>query len=180
MPMDAGVVEQLLQDEVRVFNLRALANSRAIEQAVAKLQIAEVHVQKHVRQEYKHALDNWRLLRTKYVIAKFVEDVRTSDCAKPLQCLAQIDSLREGQQVAAADMSKCVLQDVLVPQSLQTPQSCREYDVCTISACPFAICMHLYHVTAFWHFHTTIQHVTLTMSSDVLPHSASSVMSHTV
>jgi Domain of unknown function (DUF4455) len=118
-----------------VYNNRALANARAIEQVIAKLEIAQVSLQRHVRQEYKLAVADWRLLRTKYVISKFVEDVKTGDSAKAVECTALIDGLRKRQQQSAAEMSTCVLQDVLALQSLQTPQSCRECDTYTVSVC---------------------------------------------
>ena len=124
----AGAVEQLLQDQVRAFNITALANARAIEQVIANFQVVEIRLQKHVRQEYKLALEDWRLLHTKHVIAKFVEDVNGTDCAKPLQCVSLIEDLHRSLQDAAAEMATCVLQDILALQNLRTPQSAQECD----------------------------------------------------
>lgn len=125
MHESTGTVEQLLQDQVREFNRTALANARAIEQVIAKFEVVEVRLQKHVRQEYKVALEEWRLLHTKHVIAKFVEDVQSSDCAKPLQCTALVHELQNSQQQAAAEMADCVLHDILALQNL-TPQAGQE------------------------------------------------------
>ena len=124
----AGAVEQILQDQVRAFNITALANARAIDQVIANLEVVEVRLQKHVRQEYKLALEDWRLLHTKHVIAKFVEDVNGTDCAKPLQCISLIEGLHRALQDAAAEMAKCVLQDVLALQNLRTPQTSQQCD----------------------------------------------------
>lgn len=116
---------------MREFNTTALANGRVIEQVIANLEVVEVRLQQHVREEYKLALKDWRLLHTQHVITEFVEQVQNGDIAKPLQCIALIEDMRKSQRDAAAEMSACVLHDILALQNLRTPHRCQEYDACT-------------------------------------------------
>lgn len=102
----------------------------------ANLEVVEVRLHQHVRQEYKLALEDWRLLHTQHVIAKFVEDIQTSDCAKPIQCTALVADLHTSQQDVAEEMAACVLHDILALQNLQTPQSCQECASFTVSCVP--------------------------------------------
>jgi hypothetical protein len=122
----AGAVEQLLQDEVRAYNMTALADARAIEQMMANLQVVEVRLRKHCRQEYKHAVEDWRQLHTKHVIAEFVNRIQTTECAQPIECRELAEGLRKCQHDAAAEMATCLLHDVLEVQNLETPRSCQE------------------------------------------------------
>lgn len=146
----AGAIEQLLQDTIREFNITVLSNARAIEQVVSNLEVVGVRLQKHVRQEYQQALEDWRLLHTKHVIAAFVEKVNSTDMAQPLRSSALVEEMKKWQQDTAVKMGECLLHGVLALQSLESPERCQEcdhYGSCTVPrlfvSCPRCLEPHL-------------------------------------
>lgn len=122
-----GDIDHMLQREVLQHNTKALANARAVEQVIAQLQVSEVRLQKHVRSEYKRAEADWRQLRTKHMIGTFVDAVRNTDCAVPSKCSTLIGDMKAAQQRNAAVVSECIVDDMLCPEHVQSPEACCKY-----------------------------------------------------
>jgi Domain of unknown function (DUF4455) len=93
-----GEVERLMEAEALEANRTKLANLRAYAALVSKLHVAEVQLEKAVKERYEQGVRDWRVLRTRRAMDNFNARLRSAEYAAPEKRAAEFAALRAGQR----------------------------------------------------------------------------------
>ena len=136
-----GDVERLMEAEAMQANCAKLANQRAFAALVSKLHVAEVQMERALKQRFDTGVKEWRVLRTRHAIDTFSVRLRSPEFAEAPQRQEHFAALRSAQEACCGALAASI---VAALTAAGTVSDVRQAERCVMAAavqqCSYSMC----------------------------------------